>query len=427
MFRVYSVLLYLLVPAVLARLALRGLRNRGYWQRWRERFGHVAPAGREGVIWVHAVSVGEVKAAVPLLRALQDHAPGGLLVTTMTPTGSEQLRQQLGDSVAHCYAPYDIPGAIERFLDRVKPAALVIMETEIWPNMIRLTHRRGIPVALANVRISRRSAGGYRRLRPLLRRVLAEVDAFAVQSDADAERLVEFGAPRERLTVTGSIKFEVRLPASLIEVADLTRSEWGRERRVWVAGSTREGEEELVLKAHARLAARDPSVLLVLVPRHPERFASVARLCRRRGFNVVRRTETDGALAPDTGVYLADTMGELPLFYAAADVAFVGGSLVETGGHNVLEPCALGVPVVFGPHMYNFVEISRMTLERGAGVQVADAAELADTVERFLHDANLRFRVGEAGRRMVEENRGSLRRTMDAIRPLLPEIANGED
>lgn len=419
MFVLYSALLYLLVPAAVLRLLLRGLRNRGYWSRWGERFGYVAPAAGPGVIWVHAVSVGEVKAAVPLLRALQEHAPGGLLVTTMTPTGSAQLRQQLGDSVAHCYAPYDIPGAVNRFLDRVRPAALVIMETEIWPNMIRLTRRRGIPVALANVRISRRSARGYRRLRPLLRRVLAKVSAFAVQTEADAERLADLGAPRQRLTVTGSIKFEVRLPASLIEVADLTRSEWGRERRVWVAGSTREGEEELVLRAYDAVRRRDPSVLLVLVPRHPERFASVARLCRRRGFHVVRRTESPGALDAGVDVYLADTMGELPLFYAAADIAFVGGSLVEAGGHNVLEPCALGVPVIFGPHMFNFLEISRMTLERGAGVQVAGTDELAETVERLLHDANLRFRIGEAGRRMVEENRGSLARTMEVLGPLL--------
>lgn len=411
----YTGVLYLVLPLILVRLAVRGFRNRGYWSRWRERFGwvNVKPGG----IWFHAVSVGEVQAAAPLIEAL---LPADVLVTTMTPTGSGQVRRLFPHGIEHCYAPYDYPGAVGRFLDRARPGALVILETEIWPNLIRICRQRGIPVAFANLRLSQRSYGRYAMVRGFMASLLRSVDAFAVQGQPDAERLIGLGAPPAAVHVTGSIKFEVELPPSLSEVAKVLRREWGSDRPVWIAGSTHEEEDDRVLDAFEELLVGHPSLLLVLVPRHPERFAAVARLCRRRQLEVARRSAGE-QVGPATRVYLGDTMGELSLMYAASDVAFVGGSLVPTGGHNILEPCALGVPVVFGPHMHNFQQIAELAVERGAAVQVAGVPELVRVVDRYLKDANLRFAAGENGRAMVQENRGALRRTLAVLDGLTKE------
>jgi 3-deoxy-D-manno-octulosonic-acid transferase len=412
---IYTGLFYLALPLILARLLLRGFRDRGYWSRWGERFGRVE-AGPD-VVWFHAVSVGEVQAAAPLVEALM---PDNVLITTMTPTGSAQVRRLFPETVQHCYAPYDYPGAVNRFLDRVRPRCLVILETEIWPNIIGECHDRGIKVMFANLRLSQRSYQRYARARRFMASVLRQVDLFAVQGEPDARRLVELGAPPEAVEVTGSIKFEVELPASLSEVAKVLRREWGQDRPVWIAGSTHETEDEQVLDAYEALLETHPDLLLVLVPRHPERFPVVARLCRRRNLSMVRRSTGPGAVSADTRVYLGDTMGELTLMYAAADIAFVGGSLVPSGGHNILEPCALGVPVIFGPHMRNFLQISDMAVERGAGVQVSGVPELTKAVDRYLSDANLRFTAGENGRELVRENRGALKKTLEVLAGLCP-------
>jgi len=410
---VYTGLLYLALPLVLLRLLVRGFRNRGYWSRWSERFGwvNVQPGG----IWVHAVSVGEVQAAAPLIESL---LPAEILVTTMTPTGSGQVRRLFPRGVKHCYAPYDYPGAVKRFLNRARPESLVILETEIWPNIIGQCHNRGIKMAFANLRLSQRSHQRYARAGSFMASVLRQVDSFAVQGQPDAERLIDLGAAPEAVHVTGSIKFEVDLPASLTEVAKVLRREWGQERPVWIAGSTHEEEDDLVLDAFQQLLQSHPSLLLVIVPRHPERFTAVARLCRRRQLKIVRRSADAGPLAADTQVYLGDTMGELSLMYAASDIAFVGGSLVRAGGHNILEPCALGLPVLFGPYTHNFLQISEMAVERGAGVRVSGVSELASTVDRYLKDANLRFTTGENGRAMVQENRGALKKTLAVLNEL---------
>lgn len=407
---VYTILLYLALPFVLVRLVLRGFRNKGYWSRWGERFGRVAV--EPGGIWFHAVSVGEVQAAAPLIETLK---PEAVLVTTMTPTGSDQVRRLFPSGVRHCYAPYDYPGAVSRFLDAVRPRALVILETEIWPNLITACRARGIKMAFANLRLSQRSYGRYARIRKTMGSILEQVDAFAVQGRADADRLLDLGARPEAVHVTGSIKFEVTLPASLTEVAQVLRREWGQDRAVWIAGSTHEEEDDRVLDAFTQLLTVHPNLLMVIVPRHPERFATVARLCRRRQLRFVRRSEGPAEVGADVQVYIGDTMGELGLMYAASDIAFVGGSLVPHGGHNILEPCALGLPVLFGPHMRNFLQISEMAVERGAGFQVADVPELVQTVERFLSDANLRFTAGEHGRQMVQENRGALAKTLRVL------------
>lgn len=411
--RLYTGLLYAALPLLLARLILRGLRNRGYWSRWGERFGRVAV--KPGGIWFHAVSVGEAQAAAPLIEAL---LPANILVTTMTPTGSDQVRRLFPHGVDHCYVPYDYPGAVRRFLDRARPRRLVVLETEIWPNIIEACHERGIKVAFVNLRLSQRSYRRYARVRGLMAPALGQVDLFAVQSEPDARRLIDLGAPPEAVHITGSIKFEAELPASLSEVAQVLRREWGAERPVLIAGSTHEDEEERVLDAFEVLLESHPDLLLVLVPRHPERFPAVARACRRRDLKLVQRSARPGAVERGVQVYLGDTMGELTLMYAASDVAFVGGSLVRGGGHNILEPCALGLPVLFGPNMRNFLHISELALERGAGIQVVDARDLASQVARLLEDANLRFTTGEQGRQMVQENRGALKTTLGVLQAI---------
>jgi 3-deoxy-D-manno-octulosonic-acid transferase len=417
----YSLILHLLLPVAVLRLGLRGLRNPAYWRRWPERFGYAPVLEPAGCIWLHAVSVGETRAAVPLVRALMERYPGRrILMTTMTPTGSDQVRRLFGTQVEHCYVPYDLPMAVWRFLNRTRPAMAIIMETELWPNLFHQCRARAIPVLVANVRMSEKSMQRYLKFPGLTRATLEQVSLFAVQSETDAQRMRRLGAPEEHVRVTGSIKFEISLPASLREQAQVLRRQWGQDRPVWVAASTREGEDELVLNALRELKKDIPRLLLVLVPRHPERFGAVARLCRAEGFNVVQRSTQPDSLDSVADILLGDTMGELQLFYAAADAAFVGGSLVNTGGHNILEASAAGVPVVFGPHMFNFQEISQLTVERGAGRQVPDVAGLIAAVREYLTNAEARFAAGEAGRGMLEENRGALDRTMALIRGCLP-------
>ena len=411
---------YLLIPMMIAHLLWRGLSNRGYWQSWGERFGYGPTiAGTGQALWIHAVSVGEVQAALPLVRALLERHPEyPLIVTTTTPTGKARVAQAFGDRVLHCYMPYDLPGAVKRFLARVRPRVAIILETELWPNLFHYCRAGKTPVVLANVRLSARSAAGYARFAGLVHNMLRNVDVVAAQSEDDATRLVRLGAPRERVHVTGSVKFDVHLPASLIEQAQALRRTWGVERNVWIAASTHEGEDEQVLDVLNTVFDALSGCLLVLVPRHPERFSRVESLCRRRGFRTATRSENPRSLT-DVDVFIGDTMGELPLLYAASDVAFVGGSLIEIGGHNMLEPAALGVPVMFGPHVFNFAEISRRLCESNAAVQVTNSAELSQQVIRYLSDANLRHAVGQNGREFVDRNRGASDKVIGFVEEVL--------
>lgn len=405
---------------MIAHLLWRGLSNRGYWQSWGERFGYGPTiAGTGQALWIHAVSVGEVQAALPLVRALLERHPEyPLIVTTTTPTGKARVAQAFGDRVLHCYMPYDLPGAVKRFLARVRPRVAIILETELWPNLFHYCRAGKTPVVLANVRLSARSAAGYARFAGLVHNMLRNVDVVAAQSEDDATRLVRLGAPRERVHVTGSVKFDVHLPASLIEQAQALRRTWGVERNVWIAASTHEGEDEQVLDVLNTVFDALSGCLLVLVPRHPERFSRVESLCRRRGFRTATRSENPRSLT-DVDVFIGDTMGELPLLYAASDVAFVGGSLIEIGGHNMLEPAALGVPVMFGPHVFNFAEISRRLCESNAAVQVTNSAELSQQVIRYLSDANLRHAVGQNGREFVDRNRGASDKVIGFVEEVL--------
>jgi 3-deoxy-D-manno-octulosonic-acid transferase len=415
--RLYTPLVALLIPAALLRLLWRSRRVPAYRERWRERLAAEPDPPEPADVWVHAVSVGEVQAALPVLRGLLTRGLR-VLVTTTTPTGRARLKDLLGDAVQHRYTPFDLPSIQRRFLNRVQPRVVLVMETEIWPNMLAACGARSIRTLLVNARLSARSAHRYGWLRGFSAETMQRFTRIAAQSQADAARFVDLGVEPARVVVTGSIKFDVEPPASLTDRAEVLRRAWGNDRPVWVAASTREGEEEQMLAAHATLRAQLPSALLVLVPRHPERFERVAALVRRQGFGLARRSleeSCDGG----TDVYLGDSMGELALLYAAADVAFVGGSLVPTGGHNLLEPAAAGLPVLAGPHTFNFSEVARLLRERGALKQVQHATELADWLARWLSDATERARIGEQGRRVVEDNRGALRRVMALVEACL--------
>jgi 3-deoxy-D-manno-octulosonic-acid transferase len=410
----YTLLLYALAPLVLARLAWRARRQRGYLEHLAERFGRYAPAPAEPVIWVHAVSVGETRAAEPLIHALRERHPRHrILLTHMTPTGREAGRQLFGRDVIQCYLPYDYPGAVARFLDHFRPHAGIVMETEIWPNLIRACGARAIPVCLVNARLSEKSLAGYRRFAGFTRASLEGLSAIAAQTAQDAQRFAALGATR--VHVTGSIKFDVAPPPQQLEQGRSWRQGYGAGRRVLLAASTREGEEALLLEVVAGIEARVPGLLMVLVPRHPQRFDEVARMLEERGIRYQRRSGGD-AVSQDARVLLGDSMGEMFAYYAAADVVFMGGSLLPFGCHNLIEACAVGAPVLVGPSTYNFAEAVRHAVAVGAARQVPDAAALATEAGRLLLDAGAARRMGEAGVAFCAAHRGATERVLELIR-----------
>ena len=413
----YSLFFILCLPLILARLLYRAWRAPAYARRWRERFaigGELRPDG----IWVHAVSVGEAIAAAPMVRELLKRYPQlPITVTCMTPTGSEQIRKLFGDGVGHGYLPYDLPWLQRRLIRRLQPRIAIIMETELWPNMVAECKRAGVPVVLANARLSERSARGYQRVSRLVQPMFAALDWLAVQSAAEAERFSALGARQQALTVTGSIKFDLKPSAAVLEGAQQWRSQWDG-RPVWIAASTHAGEDEVILQAHQQILQQHPQALLILVPRHPERFDGVGRLVQQAGLSLVRRS-SDSLPGPDDQVFLGDSMGELMQFYACADVAFVGGSLIAGGGHNYLEPAALGLPVLSGPHRFNFAEISELLEQAGALVEVADAAAMSGQVNGWLSEPGVARTAGSAGQSVVKANQGALERLLEGIGRLI--------
>jgi len=417
----YSAFFYLILPLVLLRLLWRAWQAPAYRQRIAERFGFFKAPARTGGLWIHAVSVGESIAAAPLVRHFLEHHPDlPVVVTTMTPTGSERVQAMFGAEVFHVYAPYDLPDAIARFLNRVQPRVAVIMETEIWPNMVCQTQGRGIPVVLANARLSARSARGYGRIAGLSRAVFSRFSQVVAQGEADGARFVALGLPESQLTVSGSIKFDLTIPAALREQAEGLRGAWLGSRPVWIAASTHTGEDEVLLAAHQALLAQFPDALLILVPRHPERFPKVAELIASNNLSFERRSASLGAagtvpVASGTAVILGDTMGELLLLLGCADIAFVGGSLIPHGGHNSLEPAAWGLPVVTGLSDFNFTEVSALLADAGGLVQVADANALAEVLLGLVADPLRRQQQGAAAKQVVDNNRGALQRLIAVI------------
>ncbi len=405
----YSVFFYFLLPAICLRLLWRSLRTPAYRQRWFERFGYFKLTGQNKIIWLHAVSVGETIAAAPLVKSMQTVYPTyRFMITTTTPTGSDRVRALFGDAVEHCYAPYDLPGAVARFLDKLKPEMLIIMETELWPNTIAACYRRNIPVVLANARLSEKSFEAYRRVRRITQPMLKQLSLVAAQHGDDAQRFSSLGLPEEAISVTGNLKFDLSLDDEIRLKASALRVHWqaNEDRFIFLAASTHKGEDEQILEAFGLIKRQLPNVLLVLVPRHPERFESVAHLCKSAGFLISRRSDQNVITSSD--IVLGDTMGELNSFYGAADIAFVGGSLVPTGGHNIIEPAVWGIPILSGPHLFNFAESSRLMIDGGGLLLCDDAQQLAERCLQLLQNPSYRSSTGSSAQKVAEMNGGAI-------------------
>src|SRR5262245_6657368 len=424
MYRIYSLILGLLALAYLPRFLVRKVWGAGYRVALRERLGFVRvppPPMPGGRFWVHAVSVGEVMAAVPLVQALRIRWPAAdVVVSTVTATGERVARARMVEAAAMLTFPLDFPGAVERTVLRVEPGCFIALETELWPNLLRALARAGVPAVVANGRISDRSFRRYRRVRRLFRRVLDHVSLFAMQSEEDARRIIALGARPERVVVTGNLKMEAPQTDPGVE------SLWRRllhlgEERVWIAGSTHRGEEAAVLDAFLELRRDGEPLCLILAPRHPERADEVEALARDRGLTAVRRSRLTAGAPRD--LILLDTVGELAALYAIADVIFVGGSLVPAGGHNVIEPALHAKPVVFGPHMQNFREAAALLLRAQAARQVPDQARLVSTLRQLLADGEARRRLGEAAWHAVSAHQGACERTLEALEPVVEPVA----
>jgi 3-deoxy-D-manno-octulosonic-acid transferase len=413
----YSLLTYPAAAVAFAAVLWRGRVDRGYWNGLGERFGFGAALGGGPSIWLHAVSLGEVAAAAVVVRALRARHPRTpFVLTTATPTGRARAQALFGDAVDVRYAPYDTPDSVARFIARVRPRLAIVMETELWPNLFRETERRGALLVLASARLSQRSVSRYRRFGALFRGLFRGRLIVAAQSAEDAARFIAIGADPGRTHVMGNAKFDIDVGAGVAARGAAYRAALFGPRPVWIAGSTHAGEEEQVLDAHARVCGRYPDALLLLAPRHPNRFEGVAQLLARRGVRFVRRS-AGIAVPSEAPVLLLDTLGELLDFYASADVAFVGGSLVPVGGHNLLEPAALGLPVLTGPAQFNGREIAQLLLRLGAAREVGNAAALAAAVELLFEDPAARRAAGAAARGVVDANRGSVARLIDLIEP----------
>jgi 3-deoxy-D-manno-octulosonic-acid transferase len=413
--RLYTLLLYLLLPYILLHLLWRARRQPEYLRHIGERFGFYRARPAAPLIWLHAVSVGETRAAAPLVARLQSRYPGHkILLTHMTPTGRETGKQLFGDQVLQCYLPYDFPFAVKRFLDHFRPEIGLLMETEIWFNLVRTCKKIEMPLLLVNARMSEKSAGKYMWFETVSRQSLQALAAIAAQTDADARRLAKLGAPT--VTITGNLKFDMVVPPSAIERGNALRTQFGAERPVFLAASTRDGEEVLILQATSKLQI--PGLLTVLVPRHPQRFGQVAEILTKLGIRFQRRSE-DRPIATETQVVLGDSMGEMFAYYAACDLAFIGGSLLPLGGQNLIEAAAVGKPVLVGPHTFNFAEATELAIQAGAALRVADATELAEVVRDLLATPERIKAMSVAALTFAERHRGATERLMALIEPYL--------
>lgn len=410
---IYTIFYTLALPFILLRLWIKSLRQPAYRERWRERLG-TYPFQLEQCIWVHAVSVGETIAAVPLIKLITAAYPNmPIVVTTMTPTGAERVKAMLGESVIHAYFPYDLPLFMERFYAAAQPRVCIVMETEWWPNMLRVCTRHCTPICLMNARLSEQSARGYRKIASFAKQLLKHFCVIAAQSQAHASRFMQLGATSKQLRITGSIKFDIDLPTDLLAKSTSLRLQLGLNRPIWIAASTHEGEEQIILAAHQKICATIPNALLILVPRHPHRFQSVGKLSQSL-FKTIMRSQSQPCTA-DTQVYIGDTMGELLTFYAVADVAFVAGSLAPVGGHNLLEPAALGKAIMSGPRLHNFEEISQLLIDADALNIVSDADQIAEQVIMLMQQPKLRDQQGMRALDVVEGNRGALRKQFELV------------
>ena len=416
---IYSALFYFLAPLILLRLLWRSIKAPAYRYRWRERFALYPQALPQHVIWFHAVSVGESEALFPLLKKIQQHHPEAkLLVTTTTPTGSARVQAVMKDTVTHVYLPYDMPDVVQRFIGHFKPTLAVIMETEIWPNLYTCCGQHHIPLYLINARLSERSARGYQKISQFVRSTLDNVSIIATQTQDDAQRFVSLGAKTDAIKVMGNIKFDISVPEITLADGHQLKNTLFANRFVWVIASTHKEEEAIFITLYQHIKLQIPELLLLLVPRHPERFVEVKRLCEQKQLKTVSRTSGE-PVTQDTDVYLVDTMGELKMIYAASDIAFVGGSMVPTGGHNILEAVAVGVPVLFGPYMSNFKEIARGILNQQAAIQCVDNDAIVQSVLSLYHQPNERLELVAKGQVFLKQNQGAIARIYAMLEPVI--------
>jgi 3-deoxy-D-manno-octulosonic-acid transferase len=406
----YSCLFYLLIPFILLRLLWRGIKAPAYRCRWRERFALYNKKFPQDVIWFHAVSVGEAEALFPLVRQIQkQHKDVKILITTTTPTGSARVKAVMQETVTHVYLPYDIPDAVSRFMHCFKPKLAVILETEIWPNLFMSCGKNNIALYIINARLSEKSSRGYQKIPTLILPALEQVNGIATQTHDDTTRFIAIGATSEKVKTLGNIKFDVAIPQSTIAQGLQIKTDLFGGRFVWLIASTHKDEEVIFLEIYKEIKHKIPELLLVIVPRHPERFVDVKKLCEQLQLGVVMRT-TGAKVYAETDVYLVDTMGELKMLYAASDVAFVGGSMVPTGGHNILEAAAVGVPVMFGPYMVNFKEIARGVLSHNAAIQCQNKDELVNAILALYEHPAYRAELAEKGMEFVRQNQGAIAR-----------------
>lgn len=406
----YSCLFYLLIPFILLRLLWRGIKAPAYLCRWRERFAIYDKKFPQGVIWFHAVSVGEAEALFPLVQQIhKQHPDASLLITTTTPTGSARVKAVMQETVTHVYLPYDVPDAVNRFMQCFKPKLAVIMETEIWPNLFNYCGKKHIPLYIINARLSEKSSRRYQKIPSLVHSALAGVNIIATQTQVDANRYIAIGAESEQVKTIGNLKFDVEIPQSTIDQGLQIKADLFAGRFVWLIASTHKDEEAIFLEIYKEIKRNIPELLLVIVPRHPERFADVKKLCEQQQLTVVMRTTGDRVYI-ETDVYLADTMGELKMLYGASDVAFVGGSMVPRGGHNILEASAVGVPVLFGPYMCNFKEIARGVLSQDAAIQCQNKDDIVHAILTLHEQPVYRDTLAEKGKAFVQQNQGAIAR-----------------
>ncbi len=413
----YTLLIYLFSPVILFFLYRPKKGKPGFGSRWKEHLGFEPLPTHRNPVWIHAVSVGETLAITPFIQAFKKQNPEiPIILTTTTRTGADQA-QKLGDLIEHRYAPLDYPGALRRFFARIQPRMLIIMETELWPNLFNQCHKREIPVVIMNARLSERSCQRYQHVRSFFAAMSQAIQLLLCQHQDDAARFIRLGVSPENIQVTGSVKFDIHLNQDQIEQGSKDRKLL-KGRPVWIAASTHKGEDELILQAHRKILAIYPDALLILVPRHPERFTAVRELCAAEKFTLSRRSDAVMPL-PETQIFLGDSMGEMAYYFQMADIAFMGGSFVAIGGHNLLEPAALAKPTLIGPHFFNFTDITNQLVDKRACFIVENYEALASRVIELLKNSELQHDMGMAGFDVVTANQGALAKSLKAIESLL--------
>lgn len=425
----YTLLFTLAIPFILIRLWLKGRKNPLYRQRWIERFGfiHQQDCGKQN-IWLHAVSVGEVEASTPLIKQLLETSPDcHLILTTTTATGAQTALNKFAgqikaEQLSHHFFPYDLPCIHRRFLTRSSATMVIIMETEIWPNLLNVCMQKSIPIILANARMAQRSCARYQRFPHFVKRVFNQFSAIAVQTELDQQRFLELGVRDFKVHLTGNLKCDHIGGSGLTEGAKRFRSFLGEQRPIWVAGSTHEGEETILLDAHRQLLNEIPGALLVLVPRHPERFSDVYALCKKQNLSVQRHSDFQNfneRLTDKTSIYLIDTMGELLNAYAASDIAFVAGTLTPIGGHNILEPAQFAKPILVGPETFKIEQLMQIFKQQKAIIEISDSNAIAATIQTLINEPKTALDLGLKAQQILRANQGATQKHMDVIKRIL--------